>query len=562
MPSLRQLNEAVLAFIAENPGDLVTVVVDATFGHRIDPKEVADFNEAIENNELVTPPAGAIGRGDAFVLAIADKVKASVLSNDSFQELHGQYEWLFDEGRLIGGKPVPHIGWVFLNRTPVRGPTSRKAVRDAKRSKPNGDHARPARVSKAANQPMPVPKSPPPRPTPETAPAAETMAAPTPGRQESPGAGGHFNDLVSFLGFVEAHPVGTTLSAVVESYSSHGAYVRMGEVSGYVPLRLMGDPPPRSARSVMALGEAVTLVVAGFNPGRRGIDLGLPGAVPSVASPAPKSATPSASADAATGARRGRSSRSRASQQPEASSMAATPEPTSRPRARRASTELTSPTAVEAVDLAPAKKAPAKKAPAKKAPAKKAPAKKAPAKKAPAKKALGAASTTLVPTPSDAAKPTRATKAASAEQPGAKSTGTKKTAAKKVPATAVASPDDTGALAGAKVPAAKVPAAKTPAEKIPTKKAPAKKAAAKSVTTNKAAAGAPVGALETVVPAASTKQAAAKKPAAKKASTSAAVLPGDAGGLASKKVPAKKVAAKKAAPTKTAATKASSKAAR
>ena len=41
-----------------------TVVVDATFGHRISKKEVKVFDEAVANNELVTPPAGAIGRGD------------------------------------------------------------------------------------------------------------------------------------------------------------------------------------------------------------------------------------------------------------------------------------------------------------------------------------------------------------------------------------------------------------------------------------------------------------------------------------------------------------------
>ena len=75
-PSLKQLNEAVLAFMNEFPDTKVTVVVDASFGHRIDKKEVAEFDEAVDNNELVTPPAGAIGRGDAFVLAIADKVNA------------------------------------------------------------------------------------------------------------------------------------------------------------------------------------------------------------------------------------------------------------------------------------------------------------------------------------------------------------------------------------------------------------------------------------------------------------------------------------------------------
>jgi hypothetical protein len=137
LPSLAQLDEAVSAFIKEHPHDTVVVVVDATFGHRIDASEVQKYEDAILAGELITPPAGAIGRGDAFVLQIADRADAIVLSNDSFQEFHGTYTWLFDEGRLIGGKPVPGIGWVFVARSPVRGPTSRRAVREAKQ-KDNG----------------------------------------------------------------------------------------------------------------------------------------------------------------------------------------------------------------------------------------------------------------------------------------------------------------------------------------------------------------------------------------------------------------------------------------
>src|SRR5829696_4034571 len=138
LPSLAQLNEAVMAFMAEYPDALITVVVDATFGHRIDPKETKEFDEAIANNELVAPPAGAVGRGDAFVLSIANKVNAIILTNDSYQEFHGQVDWLFDEGRLIGGKPVPHVGWVFVPRLPVRGAVSRSAVKDAKRKRGGG----------------------------------------------------------------------------------------------------------------------------------------------------------------------------------------------------------------------------------------------------------------------------------------------------------------------------------------------------------------------------------------------------------------------------------------
>src|SRR4051812_24904052 len=169
-PSLRQLDEAVRAYRDEHPDAVVTVVVDATFGHRIDRKEASEFDEAVANNELVAPPAGAIGRGDAFVLSIANKVGARVLSNDSFQEFHGDYPWLFDEGRLVGGKPVPNIGWVFVERLPVKGPVSRKATRAARgggRDSREGRDGRDGRTSrrqasKEASLPMPVPTAPPP----------------------------------------------------------------------------------------------------------------------------------------------------------------------------------------------------------------------------------------------------------------------------------------------------------------------------------------------------------------------------------------------------------------
>ena len=139
--------------------DLITVIVDATFGHRIDPKETKAFDKAIEHNELVTPPAGTVGRGDGFVLSIAQKANASILSNDSYQEFHGQYPWLFDEGRLIGGKPVPNVGWVFVARTPVRGDKSRQSMRDAAKG---GKKPAAPRASAEASKPMPVPKAPPP----------------------------------------------------------------------------------------------------------------------------------------------------------------------------------------------------------------------------------------------------------------------------------------------------------------------------------------------------------------------------------------------------------------
>ena len=76
-PSLAQLKEAVAAFHAEHPGAVATVVVDASFEHRIDPSERAAFAKTEAANEVVSPPAGAVGRGDGFLLQIADRIGAA-----------------------------------------------------------------------------------------------------------------------------------------------------------------------------------------------------------------------------------------------------------------------------------------------------------------------------------------------------------------------------------------------------------------------------------------------------------------------------------------------------
>ena len=420
MPTLEQLNEAVTSYMAEHPDTLITVVVDATFGHRIPKKEAKAYEEGIANNELVAPPAGAVGRGDAFVLGIADKANASVLSNDSFQEFHGDYPWLFDEGRLVGGKPVPHVGWVFVTRVPVRGPTSRKATRSSGRS--SARSGTPRKASRAASAPMPMPKEPPP--------AAATKEQPEPAtRSKVPKGPEPVNDLMPFLDFVEHHPVGTSVNGTVDAYSSHGAYVSIGDhgVRAYVPLRLMADPPPRSARKVLSLGESTTLVVVSFAAERRSIDCSFPD-MADAAIAAAQAETDAAPADGATAPAEPSKSRSRRSgpKRPEAEQGNAgqvaqpAPEETApaepkRRRSRRPTQRKAEPASTEAAVEAdseaapaevstedsstqeptakktatgkgPAKKAPARKAPAKKTAAKKSTAKKTAAKKAPAKK--------------------------------------------------------------------------------------------------------------------------------------------------------------------------------
>ncbi len=386
-PSLAQLDEAVQALMSEYKGAKVTVIVDATFGHRIAKKERAEFETAIANNELVAPPAGAVGRGDAFILAIADKANAAIFSNDSYQEFHGKYKWLFDEGRLIGGKPVPLVGWVFVERLPVRGPTSRRSVQTGKVVKKTPV------ASPEASQPMPIPKAPPPsvRAKPasssdtseRTARAEKRAKKKTAKKARAAQPVAMANDVVPYLEFVEKHPVGTKVKAVVQSYAANGVSVSIGDVAGYVPLRNMATPIPRSARDIFKIGDAVTLTVVGYTPARRSVDLGVPDVVAAMvktppakpaSKPVAKAATVKASATKKAAPVK-KASPTKVAKKSEISDS----KKTAKKVAKKA-------TATGASAKAPAKKVVAKKAVAKKATTKKVPAKKAVTKKAATKK--------------------------------------------------------------------------------------------------------------------------------------------------------------------------------
>ena len=311
------------------------------------------------NGEIISPPAGAIGRGDAFVLRIAERTGATVLSNDSFQEFHGEHPWLFDDGRLIGGKPVPGVGWIFTPRLPIRGPKSRAATAEARAKKdPDSAPAKAAELAKAAKKAAkksskarksatqagaasPVdtswpitPTAPPPGrakvnpvfssaideaveealhpPTPEKSRGAAKKArgakkaapekrakakkdapsrrASTGGdaqaaRSRAPTAGRHqkqrstpppaVNEPLTFINFVAAFPVGSTIEGEVVSFTSHGAMVDVplpggGALHCYIPLTAMGTPPPTKARQVLKKGEVRPFVLAGLGPAAPG----------------------------------------------------------------------------------------------------------------------------------------------------------------------------------------------------------------------------------------------------------------------------------------------------
>ncbi|MBU6496209.1 MAG: hypothetical protein KGR42_07370 [Acidobacteria bacterium] len=304
LPSLVQLDEAVRAYMVEDPNAEIIVVVDASFEHRVDESERARFKEAEVAGELITPPAGAVGRGDAFILKIAERAGAVVLSNDSFQEFHGEHPWLFDEGRLIGGKPVRGVGWIFTPRLPVRGVKSQRATNAAKKTSapapklvvklPGGatpsigdtltppvKKAATKRVAKrVASEPVaevlettpPVKKAATKRVAKKV--ASEPVAEPAP-RHRAP-----VNGEEDFRSFARYHRPGSKVTAVVHAFTSHGALVHVtlrsgAEIECYAPKTGLASPPPPRARDVLRRGEQRSFTVVSVDLERRTAEVSL-----------------------------------------------------------------------------------------------------------------------------------------------------------------------------------------------------------------------------------------------------------------------------------------------
>jgi hypothetical protein len=313
----------------ENPHTEIIVVVDASFEHRVATSERARFKEAELAGEIVTPPAGAIGRGDAFILKIAQRINAVVLSNDSFQEFHEEYPWLFDANRLIGGKPVKGVGWVFTPRIPVRGAKSAraqkklaltlpggatpsigttltplKAVKAVKKAakvtkvvkapakagkkamkavEPSEKHAEPT-IKKAAKKVIvakkPSLKSPAPPKSPAKAASTATkkkLAEPTVALRR----GRHpVNPEPEFASFKNLYKIGAKLEGEVTAFTSHGAVIKVKlrgtkYVECYAPTTLLANPAPARARDVLKRGDRRTFRLVTVDSERRIAELAL-----------------------------------------------------------------------------------------------------------------------------------------------------------------------------------------------------------------------------------------------------------------------------------------------
>jgi hypothetical protein len=310
---------------------------------------------------------------------------------------------------------------VFVLRAPVRGPTSRRSVRDARKDTRKGPVKKtaPAKVKKAVTKAAAKAHVDPPTVATPAAPAESRPRRRRPNSSAEP-----INDQLVYAAFVVDHPVGTVVDGVVDRFASHGAYVHMGDAQCYVPLREMGDPPPRSAREVLNLGETRPFTVQRFDPARRGIDV-----VP-VSGAVPKTERGSPAAEAVAVAAGSTNQETDAEEAPVS------------PAARKAAKRKAPAKRKTAAKRAPAKrKTAAKRAPAKrKTAAKRAPAKrKTSAKRAPAKRKAAAKKTTAkrktaarkAPAKRKAAKRKAPAKRKAAKR---KAPAKRKTAARKAPA--------------------------------------------------------------------------------------------------------------------------------
>jgi hypothetical protein len=373
-PSLKQLDEAVRAIDAEYKFSQIIVIVDATFEHRVAKSETKAARAAIDSGDIITPPAGVIGRGDAFILQVADRADAVIFSNDSFQEFHGSYGWLFDEGRLIGGKPIPGVGWIYVARSPVRGPISRRATADSRKAAKKAAPRETGPKKRSAAEPKPA--KPPAREARKRGSTSREPAVAASKPRRSPttsrgGSGDGSNDAAHWKAFKADYPIGSTIAATVDRFSSHGAYGSVDGVVIYLPNRLLGDPAPTKARDVVDMGATMDFVIHRYDPDRNGIDAGL---IPAPGSP-----------PAATGKRTGRATTSRKAKKKAVPKKAVSKKAVSSRSTAKKAVSKKAPAKKVAAKRTPAKKAATKKAATKKAPGKKAPAAKVTAKKAPKK---------------------------------------------------------------------------------------------------------------------------------------------------------------------------------
>jgi molecular chaperone DnaK (HSP70) len=117
-PSFSQLQAARAALAKKYPAAEIHVVVDASFRHKVADAERDLVTAALSRGDIIQPPAGTEGKGDALVAVIADEAGAMIVTNDNFAELQSRYPWLREKGRVLGATCSKGL-WYFTERTCV-----------------------------------------------------------------------------------------------------------------------------------------------------------------------------------------------------------------------------------------------------------------------------------------------------------------------------------------------------------------------------------------------------------------------------------------------------------
>lgn len=246
-PSFAQLMSAVDDLRTTFTGADITVVVDATFPYKIERAEVGAFRTAETDGQLVSTPAGTVGRGDALVCAIAQKamhgdVDVQIVTNDSYKDLQDAHPWLLDPDRIVGGKSVQGVGWVWLPRVMVRS---------------TSPHATPRR------QPAPALTTVAGPPLEEEAGREDRVEGSTPGTAE-PGApaptGVADEPVVEQAGLF----TGAIVEGVVSGLVNYGAFVHLaGGARGLIHISELADGFSKGVGDVVRTGDTVFVTVLG-----------------------------------------------------------------------------------------------------------------------------------------------------------------------------------------------------------------------------------------------------------------------------------------------------------
>jgi hypothetical protein len=155
-------------------------------------------------------------------------------------------------------------------------PKVKKAAKSAAKKKAPAKKAATSEAKKA-----PVAKKAARKKAPAEKPEAQLATAPVVAKKHATTPPPAVNEPLSFITFVAAYPVGSTIEGEVVSFTSHGAMVDValpggGSLHCYIPLSAMGTPPPTKAREMLTKGEVRPFVLAGLDPPRRVAELSLP----------------------------------------------------------------------------------------------------------------------------------------------------------------------------------------------------------------------------------------------------------------------------------------------